>query len=521
MASVEVAPTAQFKPVPAVIPPNQREGRLALVGAVLLSLAVFALYLIPTAITPGRPSREQNKEIANTSISMVQNQSYLVPVTQDKKPLAAPPLPYWLAAGVYTLAPMMPKQTATLQSTYLPAALLGSLSIFVLMLFAAQMWNRAASVWCGLFLGLSIGYMRFSQLGMAEIESVFFYLGALLSAAWIVASPRAGISTIISLGICAGFTILGGSPLGVFLVVLAAMCEAFFQKGLTGRKIGFLVGGLVLAILTIAPWANGVASAWTGPESWSSAYLQASVLTPYGTANYLRHNVLTELLPWTPLLLVGWVGLSKRMRSEKALVGADELKWMLARYLLAASILSLPIIVAAPWRPANLLLFIVPFAAASGYMVSRLDQPGGVLEEKIAWLQLFWTLGLGLAVIVAPLWVPQFIGSLPERFTLQLWIVSGCVGLGLLMLSFTGSRQFVEARTEIAGLHFGVVGMLFLSVITVFVAARYLDESAGSGPGAPIVGKQMTITPLPVPPPTPVPAPAPVAPAPAAPTPAQ
>jgi 4-amino-4-deoxy-L-arabinose transferase-like glycosyltransferase len=378
---------------------------------------------------------------------------------------------------MFCITQMIPTYSAALQSVNLPVALFGSLSIFVVMLFAAQMWNRAASIWCGIFMGLSLGYMRFAQTGTSEVEAAFFYLGALLSAGWILASPRAGISAIICLGLCGGLAVLGGSPVGLLLVVMAATAEAYFQKGLTSRKIGFLAGGLVLAAVVVIPWASSLAGKWAGTDSWISVYLRASILSSVNEPNYLRHNLLSETLPWAPLLLIGWIGLRARMADEKPPMGADELKWNLARYLLAASMLALPIIIAAPWRPANILLCVVPLAAASGYMISRLDQPGGVLEEKIAWLQLYWTAAIGVGLITSPIWLPLTFGAIPERFETIAWIVTSLIGLAVVVLAFTGSRLVVEARHEASGLHFGAAAFLTLTLLTLFVAARDMKSA--------------------------------------------
>jgi hypothetical protein len=107
-----------------------------------------------------------------------------------------------------------------------------------------------------------------------------------------------------------------------------------------------------------------------------------------------------------------------------------------------------------------LLPLIAPAALWFGNMIAKLRQPGGKVEEFLAWTQLLGGTWLGLVIAGAPWWLESAaaIAGWTEHASVlearNMLTPGVCVPLGLatVILSFIGARQWVNSRPAGAGL---------------------------------------------------------------------
>jgi hypothetical protein len=156
------------------------------------------------------------------------------------------------------------------------------------------------------------------------------------------------------------------------------------------------------------------------------------------------------LLPWTPLLLLAWPLHRAREKKEiyrrRAWGGIPlepSLDQLLERYFAIAAVVSLGGLLLIQNQQHEYLLFVlIPFALAGACAVGKLNQPGGIPEERLAWLYLLGGGVAGLAVLTSPFWIkPEWVrlDSIPLMYAAPL-------GLALLVAGWFASRQAVEGQ---------------------------------------------------------------------------
>jgi 4-amino-4-deoxy-L-arabinose transferase-like glycosyltransferase len=177
---------------------DSRESLNDILAGVGMGLFVFALYLLPSQWRPLTETAEAR--IAVTARNMLESGDWVVPKINEEARLEKPPLPYWLVAiSAQILGPEIlgdgedDYRLVSVRAAVLPSAIFGAGCVFLLVLFGAHLHGRSTGILAGLILGLSFLFTRFSQYGTGEIILTFFTTASLLSAAWLVCSPRPGI----------------------------------------------------------------------------------------------------------------------------------------------------------------------------------------------------------------------------------------------------------------------------------------------------------------------------------------
>ncbi|MCZ7647141.1 MAG: hypothetical protein M5U26_18105 [Planctomycetota bacterium] len=311
----------------------------------------------------------------------------------------------------------------------------------------------------------------------------FFTAVALFSAGWIVCAPKPGLGAMLGLGLGLGLAVLAKGHVPVAVVLLPSLAVALWRGGFNGRKVALYVSGLVLAAAAVAPWALIVH--WRVPEAFDVMWREVSDAVEVASHDqndrwvYYPYKLLDGLLPWTPVLALGWALSRRRRREEAAEHGArpPRLEDWLARFFFLTVVLGFVLFYAAPKQQYYYLLPLYPaLALGAGQALARLNRPGGIHEERMAW----FLIALGLAQGVAVALAPQWIGFLLYPLTIPLGVLTA-------VLYFVAARQWVEGNGAGVALSMGFAAYAVLIGLTMLGAldqryrhplARVADETA-------------------------------------------
>lgn len=471
MVEQDIPPTSQLPSIPGLPFRDSRQALHDVLSGVGLSLLVFVLYLLPSQWRALEETAEAR--VAVVAREMIKTDDWVVPRIGSEPRLKKPPLPYWMVAAAAGIFGEDEKgRHVSVMAAVLPSAMLGSLCVFMIVLFGAHVFGRAAGLWAGIILGLSLMFSRFSQLGTGEIILTFFTTAALLSAAWVVCMPRPGFFSAILLGCALGLAILSKWHVPVLIVCGALIVDVCRRPGFDLRKTLLLVLSLVLAVIVVLPWCLAVRSQQPEAASVMWAELMDAVRVSGHDQDdrwfYYIYQFAGGLLPWTPLLLIAWpVGWS-RIRSERAASNqAIQVSDRMGSFLAGAVVIGfLGFYVVAKQQYHYLLPLMPATALVAGNTISRLDQPGGVAEEGLAWAHMLLGTLLGIGIAICPIWL--------EQMTLG---VSIPLGILTIILSLVASRQWVEGNPLSAGLSLGLAAYAVLIGWTLITTLDKADES--------------------------------------------
>lgn len=459
-------------------PRSADELRRDILAASGVFLFAFALYLLPAVLA--RPLCETPEaRLAAVAREMVRSGDYVVPRLAGEPRLNKPPLPYWLAAGAAHLlgGGADPSRTVMTRAVLLPPALLGALALFVVVLYGCKVFGRPAGVMAGLLLGFSLLPCRFAQLGYGDITLLFLCAGMLCSAAWLVSVPRPGILSALALGITLGLAVLTKGHIPLLLLAAPVLFEVLLRRRFNGRKVLVFVAALVIAAAIAAPWFLAVMK--REPTAWAAMSRElGEAVSPTGHVQsdrwyYYFYRLAGSLAPWTLLLLAAWpLGLKRCRELASESAGSVLLAREQARFFLVAFVLGLLGFYLAPKQQEHYLLPLLPaLALVSGFMLSHFRFPGGVPEERLAWVQLGVGVVGGLAIATLPWWPPDLIGETEQsRRSLKLlyepagWALAGLLGLACFLLHFYCARQWVEGKPLRAAIAMAVAAYVGLGV---------------------------------------------------------
>ena len=486
MADEADVDTKRAAPVAGIAPRSTADLRKDVLAAGGVFLFAFTLYLLPAASS--RPlSETAEARVAVVAREMIRSGDYIVPVFNHEPRLTKPPLPYWLAAGAATVLSSSdgPTTRVMTRATLLPPALIGALTLFLIVLYGSLVFGRPAGVMAALMLGFSAMVCRYAQMGYGDTTLMFTCTGMFCSAAWMMCAPRPGFMSAVALGGSLGLAVLTKGHVPVLLLAGPVLVEVLIRRRFNGRKVALFFGALVIAAAVAGWWYAMVLQ--RVPGGYEKMLFEAKqVLDPKNHVQddrwfYYIYKLAGGLLPWSPLLLIGWVlYLDRDKTAEKAdhsgvaLIAREHL-----RFFIIAAFCGFIGLYAIEKQVEYYLLPILPvFALASGSMLSHFKVPGGPSEENLAWTQVVIAVLGALAIATLPYWPVSSIAELRTADFLGLplqssaWMLSVPVGILFLVLQLYCARQFVEGKPLVSTIAVSVVAYAMLAGWSVHWAQK-------------------------------------------------
>lgn len=470
--------TQQAVAVTGVAHRSSEELRKDILAASGVFLFAFALYLLP-AIQSRPLSETPEARVAVVAREMVQNDRWVLPTMGGEPRLNKPPLPYWLtAASAKVLAGSDGlTQKVMTSATLLPPALLMALALFIVVLYGALVFGRAAGIISGLLLGLGLLVTRFAQMGFGDSTLLFTTTWMLCSAAWLITTPRPGVLTALSLGVSLGLGILTKGHVPVVVLMAPVLVAVARYRRFNGRKVALFAVALAVAATSLW-WFFAVSK--EAPQAWATLANEAKDALSSHMAHkqddrwiFYFYKTLEGALPWTPLLLAAWVIYLTRPapKTPEDVSGIQLTAVENMRFFAFAFIAGFACFYSVPKQQSHYLLPLMPsLALASGYMLSQFRAPGGFCEERLAWAQL--AIGVLAACTVAsfPLWPLEKMAQTEastEEFSAFMnatgFLVSIPLALFVLVVCFVAARQWVEGKPLLGATVLGVVMYLALA----------------------------------------------------------
>jgi 4-amino-4-deoxy-L-arabinose transferase-like glycosyltransferase len=342
--------------------------------------------------------------------------------------------------------------------------------VLIVVLFGCATCGRTTGILSGLVLAASVSVCHYAQLGYADTTLMLTCAGMCCSAAWLVSAPRPGLLPAVALGLSLGLGILTKGHIPLLLLLAPLATEVILRRSFDGRKVLLFLLALAIAAAVAVPWFAAVEhrhpGAWSAMGDEIGDALESTGHRQSTGAFFYLYKLAGGLLPWTPLVLIGWA-LSLKWKRLLAPSGTrSALSRPCLRFLLLFLGLGLLGFLLVLKKQEHYLLPLFPaLALLSGSLLGRFRTPGGIAEEAFAWSQLVIGLALALAIASIPLW-PAAVSGLTGRESPFALGLAGFMGTAVIPLAlafacvqFYCARQWVEGRAVAAGL--GVAVLLF------------------------------------------------------------
>jgi 4-amino-4-deoxy-L-arabinose transferase-like glycosyltransferase len=452
--------TKRLPPVRGIAAPSTGEWRTDVSLASVIAALAFALYLTP-ALLGRQLTATPEARVAVVAREMLQSGDYLIPTLGGEPRLNKPPLPYWLTAVAAKVLGREggPTPQVLTRAVELTSALACTLAVLLVVVYGCATLGRTAGVVAALILGLSVIVSKFAWLGYGDTTLMLTCTAMFCAAAWLVCMPRPGLLCALTLGLSLGAAILVKGHVPLLLLLAPVLAEVLLRRSFSGRKTVLFVFALAIAGLLAAPWFIKVEH--ENPGAWQAMFGEVrEALYPTGHDQshrwvYYLYRLAGGLLPWTPALLFGWLFYAAHLRqrldpdNEQLVVSGAHL-----RFFSLAAVLGFIGFYAIPKQQDSYLLpLLPPLALASGFVLSRFKNGGGLAEEKLAWSQLLLGLVAAAAIALLPLWPLEAMARTHEdaaelRTVVDLmgWPTALSVGAMILIFNWYLARQWVEGR---------------------------------------------------------------------------
>jgi 4-amino-4-deoxy-L-arabinose transferase-like glycosyltransferase len=464
--------TQRAEAVTGVAPRSAEEKRKDFFAACGIFLFAFGLYLLPAAFS--RPiSHADEARVAVTAREMIQTGQYVVPTFAGEQDIT-PPLPYWVTAGA---AQVLTKQDGLTDpvirnSVLLPSALLAACAIFLVVMYGCAVFGRPAGVISGLLLAFCLLTTRTAQLGNGDAILLFTSALMFCSAAWIVTTARPGFFAVLGLGVGLGLSVLTRGLLPVVLLAAPVLLEVLLRHRLNLRKIIVFVAALVVAAGIAGAWLVALQKRAPGSEAFILADLQNSFkAASAGGFGYYSYALVRGLLPWTVLLVLGWsLYLTAKTPGGGDPSGALVMARRNLRFFLLSFATGMVVLSVLPQPSSGLLVMVVPaLTLASAYALAQFRFPGGVQEERFAWLVIFVGVIVAAALATLPQWPDSVAQCVPGALTLKAIFAKSKLVLSLsvaavaLIVHLVSARQWVDGNPAAAVSAFAIAAYLGLA----------------------------------------------------------
>lgn len=480
------------------VPPHGLEWRLInVLAAALISLAAFSVYELHSIF--GKPLAETPElRVAVVARDMARSGDFVLPMFGGEPRLKKPPMPYWLAAlsakYLFRGATDNPKLMAN--AVQFSSAASAALAVFATMLFGFAFFGRMAGLMAGIVLASCELVMRFAQLGFCDSTLMMF---TLVSAGCIsrLLTKQGGVGMVLLGGLALGGAILTKGHIPVVFLALPVLAELIARRWQIGAKqyVYVLLMG-ILGLAVAAPWfvmveqrhpgalhemmseaGDALRSAGPAAETTHQGHRQNDRWT------YYFYKGAAGLLPWSILILAEVLALVPlvAIRNKKTESGGEHLRFF---SLLAFS--GFILLLFADKKQDYYLLPLIPaFALAFAAWHSRMNTPGGFVEERMAWAQLIAGCAGALLFASAPWW-PGAIAWLQSHDVARVGYVATHAGelsaklgtwaillaLAFLLLNYVFARRWIDGRGHWVIFIFGSAALLASAAMAALPSER-------------------------------------------------
>jgi 4-amino-4-deoxy-L-arabinose transferase-like glycosyltransferase len=368
-----------------------------------------------------------------------------------------PPLYAWSIAAL-----SLPRGRVTEATAHAPVALAAVGAAAMTVLLGERLFGLRAGLWAGLILATSVGFVRYSQVGLPDMLVCLF---ATVAAYWLwrALSERAGARSLIFFHAALALAVYAKGPIGL-LPLLVGLAWLWSQDGVRAvARLWSPAGALIFAAIT-ATWLVPFLTLGTDTfaetvlwDDWLSWYASA----PGRAALRALTDVLKFFLPWILVLPLALV----RAERERSAPGV--------RYALLSFVVPLAVVLAsANYRTRYLLPAAPGFALLIAWWADRhgteRTRPGLVIgwaclvaavpatAALIAGLR--WNLmprGFdlrGLGPVLLPLalagWAMALSLWMGLRARRPAWLVLGTTAAMVALLGCGTWRELARSRTE-------------------------------------------------------------------------
>jgi 4-amino-4-deoxy-L-arabinose transferase-like glycosyltransferase len=186
---------------------------------------------------------------------MLRGEGWVLPLHNGRRIPLKPPLFHWLGALSATLR----GTDVDLIDPRLPSALLGTLCVVLVYLFARWQADESVALWAGLILLTTPQFVIEARNSRVDMVLCLFLTAALLLA-YRVWRGGGGRPAALGAGLCLGLAALTKGPLALALFALLFMAAAFTAPPSFGWRA--LLSPAVLALALGLPLAWYAAAAW-------------------------------------------------------------------------------------------------------------------------------------------------------------------------------------------------------------------------------------------------------------------
>jgi len=237
---------------------------------------------------------------AEAAREMLHSGDWITPRVNGVEFFEKPPLYYWLAALSYRVVGVSPL------GARLPAALLGGVTLALVVAIAARLWGRRAGLLAGAAFAGSLQIVLNARMGIMDVPlTCFITLSLLAYAYW---RRRGGVWAPAAFGLMVGLAVLMKGLAGG-LAPAIAIVHGLVYRGRAGRvSVGTVAIALAGFILIAAPWHLAMAQQH-GDEFGSKLFLREHLnrmLQPMqghgGPIFYYVALLLISFFPWVAFL---------------------------------------------------------------------------------------------------------------------------------------------------------------------------------------------------------------------------
>lgn len=420
--------------------------------AMLIIAALLAL-LPGTALLPLMDRDEPR--FARATVEMIERDEWVVPFFNNEYRFDKPVLTYWLMRGGYAL----------FGRTELGARAHSIAATVALLLLVYAMGRRWFSEHAGRFaaLGLLLCFQmlihgRSAVADLPMVLAVAAAQGCLFELTRTPLPRHTAAGWILGLGAALGLGFLAKGPIAWIVPVLTLILYrwVFWRKALPRRTWTGLGGGLLLALLILAPWGL-LALSRTQGLFWERG-MEHHVIRR-GTQAFEGHGfvpgyyLLTSfisLFPWFAFLGLAWHTLRRNWNERNAFL----VSWLVAPYLVFT------------FYATHLMHYVLPAYPAFLLILGQTAETAPDGEPR--WGRIVRRLGLGLVGAVAAMLV--LLGIIWDRAAPWGALGTACLGAGILLgglLLGAGLRRRLALPLLAA-----VLGMLMLGMTLLATGLR-------------------------------------------------
>lgn len=241
---------------------------------------------------------------------MLRGSGWVLPLQNGRHLPFKPPLCYWLGA----LSAAVRHTGVDLFDPRLPSAVLGTLCVVLVYLFARRHADEAVALWAGLILLTTPQFVIEARNSRVDMAFCCFLTAGLLLAhrVWEGHGTR---GTAVGAGLCTALAILSKGPLALVLVVLVLGATALLAPPKPGWRA--LLSPATLAAVLVAPIGWYAAATWQHGLPFLRLQLYGENVgrllgeEGYDSFFYYVGPLITDGLPWIVLLPLAAAGPSR------------------------------------------------------------------------------------------------------------------------------------------------------------------------------------------------------------------